>query len=78
MVGKFGAVLGPFLVGSAAALTGDPRLSLLPILLLFVIGAALLWRVDVVAGRADAARTGTSVLRQDEAMATPVVPRADR
>jgi UMF1 family MFS transporter len=54
MVGKFAAVLGPFLVGTAAALSGDPRLALLPILLLFLIGAALLWRVDVAAGRADA------------------------
>jgi UMF1 family MFS transporter len=52
MVGKFAAVLGPFLVGSAAALTGDPRLALLPILLLFVIGAILLFRVDVAAARA--------------------------
>ncbi|HYN76347.1 MAG TPA: MFS transporter [Lamprocystis sp. (in: g-proteobacteria)] len=54
MVGKFGAVLGPFLVGTTAALTGDPRLSLLPILALFLIGALLLWRVDVAAGRAAA------------------------
>ncbi|MEA3640921.1 MAG: MFS transporter [Lamprobacter sp.] len=51
MIGKFAAVLGPFLVGTTAALSGDPRLSLLPILLLFLIGAALLWRVDVKAGR---------------------------
>ncbi len=51
MVGKFAAVLGPFLVGSAAALAGDPRLSLLPILLLFAIGGALLWRVDVGGGK---------------------------
>ena len=55
MVGKFAAVLGPFLVGSTAALAGDSRLSLLPVLLLFLIGAALLWRVDVAAGRRDAA-----------------------
>ena len=54
MVGKFAAVLGPFLVGTAAALSGDPRLTLLPILLLFLIGAWLLWRVDVSAGRAAA------------------------
>ena len=54
MVGKFAAVLGPFLVAMAAALTGDSRLSLLPILLLFLIGAGLLWRVDVQAGRAAA------------------------
>ena len=56
MIGKFAAVLGPFLVGSTAALSGNPRLSLLPILGLFLIGALLLWRVDVQTGRADAAR----------------------
>ena len=54
MIGKFAAVLGPMLVGLAAALTGDSRLSLIPILLLFLIGAALLWRVDVETGRAAA------------------------
>jgi UMF1 family MFS transporter len=55
MVGKFAAVLGPALVAAAAALTGDSRLSLLPILLLFLIGALLLWRVDVDRGRQAAA-----------------------
>ncbi len=55
MVGKFAAVLGPFLVGTTAVLAGDPRLSLLPVLLLFLFGAALLWRVDVAGGRLDAA-----------------------
>jgi UMF1 family MFS transporter len=57
MVGKFAAVLGPFLVGSVAALSGDPRMSLLPILVLFGLGALMLWRVDVEKGRGDAART---------------------
>jgi UMF1 family MFS transporter len=56
MVGKFAAVLGPGLVAAAAAFTGDPRLSLLPILLLFLIGAVLLARVDVQAGSAAASR----------------------
>ena len=56
MVGKFGAVLGPFLVGTTAALTGSPRLSLLPILGLFLIGAVILTRVDTAAGRAAAAQ----------------------
>ena len=41
MLGKFAAVLGPGLVGVAALVTGDPRLSLLPILVLFLIGALL-------------------------------------
>jgi UMF1 family MFS transporter len=58
MVGKFAAVLGPFLVGSTAALTGEPRLSLLPVLFLFAIGAMLLWRVDVAAGRVAAKEAG--------------------
>ncbi len=47
MLGKFAAVLGPGLVGVTALVTGDPRLSLLPILVLFLIGAGLLWRVRV-------------------------------
>jgi MFS transporter, UMF1 family len=55
MVGKFAAVLGPFLVGTTAALAGDIRLSLLPVLLLFLLGAMLLWRVDVARGRRAAA-----------------------
>ncbi len=58
MVGKFGAVFGPFLVGTTAALTGSPRLSLLPILGLFLIGAVILTRVDPAAGRAAAAAQG--------------------
>ncbi len=57
MVGKFAAVLGPVLVGTTAALTGEPRLSLLPILILFLIGGLLLTRVDVAAGRAAASRS---------------------
>jgi UMF1 family MFS transporter len=59
MIGKFAAVLGPFLVGTTAALTGEPRWSLLPILILFTIGGVLLWRVDVAAGRAAALRAGS-------------------
>ena len=42
MMGKFAAVLGPLLTGVVAKLTGDPRLSILSILLLFVGGAVLL------------------------------------
>ncbi|MEA3277835.1 MAG: MFS transporter [Pseudomonadota bacterium] len=51
MVGKFAAVLGPILVGVTAALTGDSRLSLATLVILFFIGAALLLRVDLQAGR---------------------------
>ncbi len=52
VVGKFAAVLGPGLVAVTAGLTGDSRLSLLPIALLFLAGAWLLARVDLAAGRA--------------------------
>ena len=45
MMGKFASVLGPLLAGITALLTRDPRLSILSIALLFVIGALLLARV---------------------------------
>ena len=57
VVGKFAAVLGPALVAVTAGLTGDSRVSLLPVAALFLGGAYLLARVDVGAGRA-AARIG--------------------
>ena len=52
MMGKFAAVLGPLLTGVVARVTGDSRLSILSILVLFVAGAALL----AVAGRAEQSR----------------------
>ncbi len=42
MMGKASAILGPTLVGVTAAVTGDSRLSILSILLLFIAGGALL------------------------------------
>jgi UMF1 family MFS transporter len=71
MVGKFAAVLGPFLVGTTAALAGDLRLSLLPVLILFLIGAVLLWRVNVTRGRGAAAAvstTGTTAAAEGRAL----------
>ena len=49
MMGKASAIIGPTLVGITAAVTGDSRLSILSIVVLFVAGAALL----VVARRAE-------------------------
>ncbi len=46
MLGKFAAVLGPLMVAFASVLTGDPRKALLTIVILFVAGGLLLWRVD--------------------------------
>jgi MFS transporter, UMF1 family len=45
MLGKFAAIIGPLLVGWTAVLTGSSRLSILAVLLLFVSGAWLLWKV---------------------------------
>jgi len=46
MLGKFAAVIGPVLIGAAGALSGSPRLAILAILPLFIVGAALLCLVD--------------------------------
>jgi UMF1 family MFS transporter len=49
MMGKFAAVIGPTLVGVTALLTGDTRIGMLSVVVLFVAGAIVLARV----GRAD-------------------------
>jgi UMF1 family MFS transporter len=51
MAGRLATVLGPVLVGVAGALSGSPRLGIGAILLLFMLGAWLLSRVDVGPGR---------------------------
>jgi UMF1 family MFS transporter len=48
---KVGGATGPFMFASVTALTGSPRAGILSILVLFVLGAALLSKVDVEAGR---------------------------
>lgn len=45
MIGKFAAILGPFLVGVFAQVTGDSSIGVLSIALLFAVGGALLLRV---------------------------------
>jgi UMF1 family MFS transporter len=54
MLGKFAVVLGPPLMGAVSVATGNPRYSILAIIVLFVIGAALLYLVDETKGRAAA------------------------
>ncbi len=44
-VGRFSAVLGPVLMGAVARTTGNPRLSMLALTVLFAIGAMFLARV---------------------------------
>ncbi len=45
MLGKFAAVLGPPLVGAMAQLTGVHRWGILSVIVLFLIGGAILWRL---------------------------------
>jgi UMF1 family MFS transporter len=49
MMGKFATVLGPLLVGVTAAMTHNSRMGVTSLLLLFVAGGLLLWRVTVPA-----------------------------
>lgn len=56
MMGKLAAVLGPFMVAWVAHATGDSRSGILSLLLLFLFGGGLLWRVDTEAGEREAGR----------------------
>jgi UMF1 family MFS transporter len=51
MLGKFAAVLGPVMMGTVTILTGSARYGILSIIVLFIIGAFLLSRVDVEEGK---------------------------
>jgi len=45
MLGKFAAVFGPLMIGLVGEMTGSPRAGILSLLVLFVAGALLLFRV---------------------------------
>ena len=64
MMGKSAAVLGPMLVGFTALATGSTRAGILSVVLLFVVGAALLWRARIEELRA---RDGARGPDQDQA-----------
>ncbi|MBT8445784.1 MAG: MFS transporter [Gammaproteobacteria bacterium] len=51
MVGKFAAIIGPLLMGGVPLLTGNPRDGILAVAVLFIIGGAILTRVDMAEGR---------------------------
>jgi UMF1 family MFS transporter len=53
---RFAGIAGPVLFGLVSQLTGQSRLGVLALIVFFVLGAALLARVDVAAG-IEAART---------------------
>ena len=51
MLGKFAAVLGPFMMGAVTIATGSNRFGILSILVLFIIGAIVLSKVDEEEGK---------------------------
>jgi UMF1 family MFS transporter len=50
MLGKFAAVLGPFLVGWVGVLTRNPRIAIFSIIILFISGGVILYMVDETKG----------------------------
>ncbi|MFO7782094.1 MAG: MFS transporter, partial [Spirochaetia bacterium] len=44
IVGKFSAIVGPFLVGTVTWMTGEERFGVLTVLALFLIGGLILMR----------------------------------
>jgi MFS transporter, UMF1 family len=61
---KFAGMVGPTVFAAVGAATGSPRLGILSIIIFFLVGAAVLWRVDVEEGR--------QVARDAQARARPV------
>ena len=54
MLGKFASVIGPFLMGMVTLITGNVRLGILSILILFISGAVLFYKVDFEKGEKEA------------------------
>jgi MFS transporter, UMF1 family len=47
MLGKFAAIIGPIMIGWVGVLSGNPRVGILSLLILFIVGALVLTRVEV-------------------------------
>ncbi len=50
MLGKFAAVIGPFMMGTITLVTGNVRIGILSIVILFVAGGILLMKVNIQEG----------------------------
>jgi UMF1 family MFS transporter len=61
---KFAGILGPAVFAVTIAVTGSSRGAVLSIIAFFIIGAALLSRVDVAAGQAEARRGGRGTVER--------------
>jgi MFS transporter, UMF1 family len=51
MIGKFAAVIGPALMGTVTLMTGNNRYGILSVLILFVLGGYLLYKVNIAEGQ---------------------------
>ena len=50
MLGKFAAILGPLLMGTVTLVSGSNRIGILSIIVLFVVGGVLFYKVDLKEG----------------------------
>ena len=50
MLGKFAAIVGPALMGYVGLVTGNPRLGILSLIILFFVGGFFLMKVDLDEG----------------------------
>jgi UMF1 family MFS transporter len=51
MLGKFAAIIGPVMIGWVGVISGNPRIGILSLLILFVGGGVILTRVNMPASR---------------------------
>ena len=70
VMSKFSAILGPLIFVGAVAAFGSSRPAILSIIVFFIVGIVLLWRVDVDEGRrvareADAAAAEAHLIDRD-------------
>jgi len=65
---KFSAIIGPLLFALAGTLFGSSRPAVLSLIVLFILGGALLMRVDVGAGRRTAQVEDQKALQAEEAV----------
>jgi UMF1 family MFS transporter len=50
MLGKFAAVIGPVMMGTVTIISGNARIGILSILILFIVGAFFLTKVNIDEG----------------------------
>ena len=67
---KFAGILGPAIFGWVSVLAGTSRLSILAVIAFFIIGMALLTRVDIAGGQR-AARQAERAFHSRPDAATP-------